>query len=45
MAAKLLKLDPAVHSLLREPKRILVVPCPVRMDGGQVKAFTGFRVQ
>ncbi len=45
MAAKLLKLDPAVHSLLREPKRILEVTFPVRMDSGQVKAFKGFRVQ
>ena len=45
MAAKLLKLDPAVHSLLREPKRILEVTFPVRMDNGQVKVFKGFRVQ
>jgi glutamate dehydrogenase (NAD(P)+) len=45
MAAKLLKLDPAVHSLLREPKRILEVTFPVRMDNGQVRAFKGFRVQ
>lgn len=45
MAAKLLKLDPAVHSLLREPKRVLEVTFPVRMDSGQVKAFKGFRVQ
>jgi len=45
MAAKLLKLDPAVHSLLREPKRILEVTFPVRMDNGQVKIFKGFRVQ
>jgi glutamate dehydrogenase (NAD(P)+) len=44
-AAKLLKLDPAVHSLLREPKRILEVTFPVRMDNGQVKTFKGFRVQ
>jgi glutamate dehydrogenase (NAD(P)+) len=44
-AAKLLKLDPAVHSLLREPKRILEVTFPVRMDNGQVKSFKGFRVQ
>ena len=45
MAAKLLKLDPAVHSLLREPKRVIEVTFPVRMDNGQVKAFKGFRVQ
>ena len=45
MAAKLLKLDPAVHSLLREPKRVVEVTFPARMDNGQVKAFKGFRVQ
>jgi glutamate dehydrogenase (NAD(P)+) len=45
MAAKLLKLDPAVHSLLREPKRTLEVTFPVKMDNGQVKTFKGFRVQ
>ncbi len=45
MAAKLLNLDPAVHSLLREPKRVLEVTFPVRMDNGQVKTFKGFRVQ
>jgi glutamate dehydrogenase (NAD(P)+) len=44
-AAKLLKLDPAVHSLLREPKRVLEVTFPVRMDNDQVKIFRGFRVQ
>jgi glutamate dehydrogenase (NAD(P)+) len=45
MAAKLLKLDAAVHSILREPKRVLEVTFPVRMDNGQVRAFKGFRVQ
>jgi len=45
MAAKLLKLDPAIHSVLREPKRVLEVTFPVRMDNGQVKTFKGFRVQ
>jgi glutamate dehydrogenase/leucine dehydrogenase len=44
-AAILLKLDPAIHNLLREPKRILEVTFPVRMDNGQVKSFRGFRVQ
>jgi glutamate dehydrogenase/leucine dehydrogenase len=45
VAAKLLKLDPAVHNLLREPKRVLEVTFPVRMDNDQVKIFKGFRVQ
>jgi glutamate dehydrogenase (NAD(P)+) len=44
-AAKLLKLDPAMHALLREPSRELHVTMPVRMDDGTVKVFKGFRVQ
>ena len=44
-AAKLLKLDPATHALLREPMREFHVHFPVRMDDGTVKVFKGFRVQ
>lgn len=44
-AAKLLKLDPATHALLREPLREMHVLIPVRMDSGEVKIFKGFRVQ
>ncbi|MBC7249257.1 MAG: Glu/Leu/Phe/Val dehydrogenase [Anaerolineae bacterium] len=44
-AAKLLKLDPATHALLREPMREFHVSFPVRMDDGTVKVFKGFRVQ
>jgi glutamate dehydrogenase (NAD(P)+) len=45
MAAEILKLDPGVHALLREPMRELHVSLPVRMDDGTVKVFKGFRVQ
>ena len=44
-AAKILKLDPAIHALLREPMRELHVTFPVRMDDGSVRIFKGFRVQ
>ncbi len=44
-AAKIMKLDPAVHQILREPMRILEVTIPVKMDDGSVKVFKGFRVQ
>jgi glutamate dehydrogenase (NAD(P)+) len=44
-AAALLKLDPAIHELLRWPLRELHVTLPVRMDDGSVKIFHGFRVQ
>jgi glutamate dehydrogenase (NAD(P)+) len=44
-AAALLKLDPAVHELLRWPLRELHVTLPVKMDDGTTKIFQGFRVQ
>ncbi len=44
-AAEILKLDPAIHELLRWPLRELHVTLPVKMDDGTVKVFQGFRVQ
>jgi glutamate dehydrogenase (NAD(P)+) len=44
-AAAVLKLDPAVHELLRWPLRELHVTLPVKMDDGTTKIFHGFRVQ
>ena len=44
-AAAILKLDPAVHELLRWPIRELWVTLPVKMDDGSTKIFHGFRVQ
>jgi len=44
-AAAILKLDPAVHELLRWPLRELHVTLPVKMDDGTTKIFHGFRVQ
>jgi len=45
MAAEQLKLDPGLRQILRAPKRILEVSVPTKLDNGQVKVFTGFRVQ
>jgi glutamate dehydrogenase/leucine dehydrogenase len=45
MAAEYLKLEPGLRQVLRMPKRILEVSIPTKMDNGQVKVFTGFRVQ
>jgi len=45
MAAEYLKLDPGLRQILRTPKRIMEVSVPVKMDNGQTKVFTGFRVQ
>ncbi|MBC7260183.1 MAG: Glu/Leu/Phe/Val dehydrogenase [Chloroflexi bacterium] len=44
-AAAILKLEPGIHALLREPMRELHVTIPVKMDDGTVKVFKGFRVQ
>ncbi len=44
-AAAVMKLEPAIHELLRWPMRELHVTMPVRMDDGSVKVFQGFRVQ
>jgi len=44
-AAELLKLEPPIHSALREPMRIFEINFPVKMDNGDVKVFKGFRVQ
>jgi len=45
MAAEFLKLDPGLRQILRTPRRTLEVSLPVKMDNGQVKVFTGYRVQ
>ena len=45
IAAEVLKLDPGLRQVLRTPKRILEVSLPTKMDNGQVKVLTGFRVQ
>jgi glutamate dehydrogenase (NAD(P)+) len=45
MAAEFLKLDPGLRQILRTPKRVLEVSMPIKMDNGQVKVLTGYRVQ
>ena len=44
-AAKILKLDAAIHEFLRWPMREMHVTLPVKMDDGTTKVFHGFRVQ
>jgi glutamate dehydrogenase (NAD(P)+) len=44
-AARLLKLDPGIWKILTQPKRQIVVSCPVQMDNGEIEVFTGYRVQ
>jgi glutamate dehydrogenase (NAD(P)+) len=45
MAAEYLKLDQGLRQILRSPKRVLEVSIPTKMDNGQVKVFSGYRVQ
>ncbi len=45
IAAEMLKLDPGLRHVLRTPKRVLEVAIPTKMDSGQVRVFTGYRVQ
>jgi glutamate dehydrogenase/leucine dehydrogenase len=45
VAGQYLKLDPGVMEFLRQPKRIITVSLPVRMDDGSTRVFTGYRVQ
>lgn len=44
-AAKKLDLDPNVEVRLRVPQKSLIVSVPVRMDNGDVRNYTGYRVQ
>jgi glutamate dehydrogenase (NAD(P)+) len=44
-AAEMLDLDPEFVARLGDPRRSLVVNFPVRMDSGEVRAMTGYRVQ
>jgi glutamate dehydrogenase/leucine dehydrogenase len=44
-AAKLIKLDKGLQQVLANPKRVLTVSLPVKMDNGEIRVFTGFRSQ
>jgi glutamate dehydrogenase (NAD(P)+) len=44
-AADCLELDDSMRQILKNTKRQLVVSIPVKMDGGEVKVFEGYRVQ
>jgi glutamate dehydrogenase/leucine dehydrogenase len=45
IVAKVLGLDGGMREILKHPKRELTVNFPVRMDSGDFKVFTGYRVQ
>jgi glutamate dehydrogenase (NAD(P)+) len=45
LAADALKLDDSMRHVLKKAKRQLIVSIPVKMDGGEVQVFEGYRVQ
>lgn len=44
-AADLMQLDPELRDILEEPMRVVEVSIPVRLDGGSLKIFKGYRAQ
>jgi glutamate dehydrogenase (NAD(P)+) len=44
-ASKLIGLDPAVRTILSQPKSEIIINFPVRMDSGEMRLFKGYRVQ
>ena len=44
-AADLMQLDPDVRKILEKPVNEVTVNFPVKMEGGHVEVFTGYRVQ
>ncbi|MGH2811937.1 MAG: Glu/Leu/Phe/Val family dehydrogenase [Actinomycetota bacterium] len=43
-SAEIMGLDAGIHTILRQPKRSLIVSIPVKMDSGEIHVFTGYRV-
>jgi glutamate dehydrogenase len=43
--ARRLSIDALLHARLKRPDRIVEVSLPMRMDSGEVRTFTGLRVQ
>jgi glutamate dehydrogenase (NAD(P)+) len=41
----MLKLDSGTKAFIRQPMKELAVSIPVKMDNGETKVFTGFRIQ
>jgi len=44
-AAHLLKLSKNQTAMIRQPRKIIEVTLPIRMDDGSIQTFTGYRVQ
>ena len=44
-AAELINLETGMRDVLANPKRVLIVSLPVKLDSGKIEVFTGFRSQ
>ena len=44
-ASKVIGLDESLLEILKNPKRILIVNIPVKMDSGKIRVFKGYRSQ
>lgn len=44
-AADLIKFDPEIRKILAKTQNEIIVNFPVKMDGGHIEIFTGYRVQ
>jgi glutamate dehydrogenase (NAD(P)+) len=44
-AAAVLKLTPNQIATIRQPRKVVEVKLPIRMDDGRIEVFTGYRVQ
>ena len=44
-AANLINLESGMRDVLANPKRVLTVSLPIKMDNGKIRVFTGFRSQ
>ena len=44
-AANIMDLDTSIHTVLKQPERVLTVAIPIVMDSGETRVFTGFRSQ
>ncbi|MEM0951832.1 MAG: Glu/Leu/Phe/Val dehydrogenase [Cyanobacteria bacterium P01_H01_bin.74] len=43
--ARLMNLDSGIHERIRYPRKTLIVSVPIKLDNGQTRVFTGYRVQ
>lgn len=44
-SAQIANIKPEIINMLQKPERDITVSMPIKMDDGQVKIFTGFRIQ